>query len=205
MIASPTILTPRGERAVSIEFGKSGDDRAMKSWRASAGHSRPDLAGDAIEFATLAGKRWRYYLRRGEAVDSLADLRSRVQRQPGIELGFLLIARPRWKPAPAVLGLAWCRRTWCHHIVLDFLAIHPATNDPDGGYKGMGGAMLRGVATVAREIDCPLVWGEATATSARFYEKMLGGEIIQDHFFIRSQQLASLSAAITIKPDRPTS
>ena len=173
MIAPPTIFTPRGPQAVSIAFGKPGDDRAMKSWRASLRHTRPDLADDAIEFATLAGKRWRYYLRRGEAVSSLRELRAGVKRQPAGELGFLLVARPLWKPSPAVLGIAWCWRTWCHHIVLDFLAVHPATNDPAGGYKGMGSAMLRGVAMVAREIACPLVWGEATATSARFYEKCL--------------------------------
>ena len=60
MIALPTILTPRGTRTVTIAFGKPGDDRVMKSSRASLRHTRPALADDAIEFATLAGKRWRY-------------------------------------------------------------------------------------------------------------------------------------------------
>jgi len=196
MIASPNILTPHGERAVRIEFGGPRDDAATRRWKAPARHSMPHLAEDAIEFARLAGKRWRYYLKRGEAVASIHELRAKIASEPLGEFGFLLVARPTWKPAPAALGIAWCRRTWCNHIVLDFLSVHPATNDPGGGYKGMGGAMLRAVAVAAGMIDCPLVWGEATVSSASFYEKMLGGQKIRDHFFFDETALNALRAAL---------
>ncbi|MGV3661731.1 MAG: GNAT family N-acetyltransferase [Prosthecobacter sp.] len=196
MIATPNILTPHGERAVQIEFGGARDDAATRHWRAPAKHSAPHLAADAIEFAKLAGKRWRYYLKRGEAVGSVSQLHKCTEQQPEGEFGFLLVARATWKPAPGILGIAWCRRTWCNHIVLDFLSVHPATNDPVRGYKGMGGAMLRAVAVVAGLIDCPLVWGEATVSSASFYQKMLGGQAVRDHFFIGAEALASLRAAL---------
>ncbi|MFN0077306.1 MAG: GNAT family N-acetyltransferase [Prosthecobacter sp.] len=196
MIASPNILTPHGEHPVRIEFGGPHDDVATRRWRAPGKHSMPHLAADAIEFARLAGKRWRYYLKRGEAVGSIGELRAKITAQPQGEFGFLLVARPTWKPAPSALGIAWCRRTWCNHVVLDFLSVHPATNDPAGGYKGMGGAMLRAVAVAAGMIGCPLVWGEATVSSATFYEKMLGGKKIQDHFFFDEAALTALRAAL---------
>lgn len=192
VIASLNILTPKGPQPVRIEIGGPKDDRAIWGWRTPSVHTRPELAADAIEFATLAGKRWRYYLRRGEAVTSIPSLQRRIADQPDGEFGFLLIARPTWRPAPSALGIAWCRRTWCHHIVLDFLAVHPKANDPAGGFRGLGGAMLMGVAAVASAIDSPLVWGEATGTSSTFYQKILGEPSIQDHFFIAAKQLQKL-------------
>jgi hypothetical protein len=197
MIAAPNILTPQGEQPVRIEFGAPRDDAAVRAWRTGSKHRLPVAAADAVEFAKLAGKRWRYYLKRDEAATSLRELKDKLKKQPQGEIGFLLVARPTWKPAPSALGIAWCRRTWCNHIVLDFLAAHPLTLDPANGYKGTGVALLRTLAIVAQQIGCPLVWGEATAVSAPFYEKVLGGQKIQDHFFIRQEMIDSLQRKLT--------
>ena len=192
MIATLSIQTPAGQQQVKIEFAQADDDKGLRKWKAPAKHSRPDLAQDSIELAKLAGKRWRYYLRRNEAATSMEELLTKLAAQPNGEIGFILIARPVGGATPLTLGIAWCRRTWCNHLVLDFLTVHPALNDPLGGYKGMGSAMFIGIAVVAEKLGCPLVWGEATETSCTFYQKLLGGTPVRDHFFFNHEALAAL-------------
>ena len=192
MIAVLSIQSPGGPQQVRIEFAQAGDDAGLRNWKAPAKHSRPDLARDSIELAKLAGKRWRYYLRRNEAATSMDDLLKKLAARPNGEVGFILIAKSVGEPTPSTLGIAWCRRTWCNHLVLDSLTVHPVLNDPAGGYKGMGLGMFIGIAVVAERLGCPLVWGEATETSCTFYQKILGGTPVLDHFFFGPEALARL-------------
>ena len=192
MIAQLSIQSPEGPFLIHLEFAKAGDDSGLKNWKKPPRHSRPDLARDAIELARLAGKRWRYYLRRNEAATSLEDLLMKVGENPRSEVGFILQARAADESNGPSLGVAWCRRTWCNHLVLDFLTVHPALNDPQSGYKGMGSAMFMAIAIVAERMGCQLVWGEATETSCTFYQKLLGGTPVMDHFFFGSEALAGL-------------
>lgn len=192
MIAQLSIQTPSGPQQVRLEFARMGDDAEMKKWKAPRKHSRPDLAADSIELARLAGKRWRYYLRRNEAATSMDELLEKTGANPRSEVGFIIIAKAIGESVSSTLGVAWCRRTWCNHLVLDFLAVHPALNDPKGGYKGMGFAMFIGIAIVAEKLRCSLLWGEATETSCTFYQKLLGGTPVMDHFFFHSDSLSAL-------------
>ena len=182
MIAALNILTPIGQQQVQIASGDRSDEIAMRAWRASGRHSRPDLAEDSLEYVKLAGKRWRYYLKRDESATSLDDLVSKIEARPKGEIGFMLVARPTWRNGPRSIGIAWCRRTWCNHIVLDFLAAHPQSNDPASGYKGIGFSLMLALAKVAHHIQCPLVWGESTESSSTFYQKLLGGRPVSDCF-----------------------
>ena len=109
------------------------------------------------------------------------------------------IAKAVGKSVSPTLGVAWCRRTWCNHLVLDFLAVHPALNDPVGGYRGLGSAMFIGIAVVAGKINCHLVWGEATESSCTFYQKLLGGTPVLDHFFFGSEALATLRSQLQLR------
>ena len=152
---------------------------------------------DALAFGKLAGKRWRYYLKRQEAALSLDELVKGIATKPEAEIGFLLVAKPTWKPAPKTLGIAWCRRTWCNHIVLDFLAAHPCTLGKD--YAGIGTALLYTIARVAGRINAPLVWGEATALSAPFYRRVLDVDGILDHFFIPEETLEKMRQRLKIR------
>ena len=201
MIATLSIQSPTGPQQVRLEFAQAGDDAGLRKWKTPAKHSRPDLARDSIELAKLAGKRWRYYLRRNEAATSMRELLQKIEAQRNCEIGFILIAKSVGKTADSTLGVAWCRRTWCNHLVLDFLTVHPALNDPMGGYKGMGSAMFIGIAVVAEKLGCKLVWGEATETSCTFYQKLLGGTPVLDHFFFGSEELAALRGQL---PSRST-
>lgn len=154
------------------------------------------MAADAIELAKLAGKRWRYYLRRNEAATSMEGLLEKVKASPKCEVGFILVAKADGPAALATPAVAWCRRTWGNHLVLDFLAVHPALNDPEGGYRGMGSAMFIGIALVAEKLGCQLLWGEATETSCSFYQKLLGGRPVLDHFFFGEAQLSALRSQL---------
>ena len=197
MIATPTIKTPQGELAVEIEFGRPLDADSLRSWRVSDRHPLSGAMQDALEFGKLAGKRWRYYLKRNEAALSLAELVAGIARQPEAEIGFLLVVKPTWKPAPKTLGIAWCRRTWCNHIVLDFLAAHPGTIGKD--YAGIGTSLLFSIARVAGVIKAPLVWGEATALSASFYRRALDEAGILDHFFIPEATLEKMRQRLNLR------
>lgn len=197
MIAKPLIQTPHGQRAVSIEFGRPSDADKLRSWR-TAKTPVSDAMQDALEFGKLAGKRWRYYLRRNEAALSLAELVKGIGKDAQAEIGFLVVAKATWSPGPKMLGVAWCRRTWCNHIVLDFLAAHPATLGR--GYGGIGTALLYSVAEVAGKIGAPLVWGdEATALSASFYQRVLSSADILDHFFIPETALAKMRGELYLR------
>lgn len=192
MIAVLRIQSPSGPQQVRLEFAQAGDDVGLRKWKAPANHSRPDLARDSIELAKLAGKRWRYSLRRNEAATSMDDLWKKLAAQPNGEIGFIRIAKSVGEKTPSTLGIAWCRRTWCNHLVLDFLTVHPALHDPAGGDQGMGSAMFIGMAVVAENLQCPLVWGEATETSSTFDRNLPGGTPVLDHFFSGHQALAAL-------------
>lgn len=193
MFIVPTILTPQGERPLHIGFGSPKDAAILKAWRVSDKHSNPIAAKDAVEFAQLGGKRWRYYARRGEVAKSLDDLIARTQKIMTNEVGFLLVAKPDWNAPTKMLAMAWCRRTWCHHLVLDFLACHPVAFDGESGYGGVGTAMLIALGLITARLDIPLLWGEATEISAGFYsKKALGGEQVLDHFFIKGKLLSNL-------------
>lgn len=199
MIATLNIQTPSGPQPVRLEFARVGDDSEMKQWKAPRKHSRPELAKEPIDLAKLAGKRWRYYLRRNEAATSMAELLQKVGTNSKCEVGFIIIAKAIGAAVSSTLGVAWCRRTWCNHLVLDFLTVHPALNDPVGGYKGMGLGLFIGIAVVAEKLDCRLVWGEATETSCTFYQKLLGGTPVLDHFFFGSEALATLRIQLPLR------
>lgn len=179
--------------ADSIRFGIANDVEVLRSWRAGRTHSFPSAARDSIEYAKLASKRWRYYVRRGEIAKSLSDLRSRTSDGNQNEVGFLLVAESAWKNTPSTLAIASCRRTWSHHLILDFLASHPFAFDSRSGFAGVGSAMLIALGLVTARLHIPLIWGEATAVSAGFYSKrVLRGQPVKDHFFIRDENLAAL-------------
>ncbi len=178
---------------MQIRFGVPSDAEGLRSWRVGRGHGLPAAAKDSMEYAKLASKRWRYYSRRDEVAKSLTELKTRSSSGTQDEIGFLLVAEPDWEDAPPMIAMAWCRRTWCHHLILDFLACHPFAFDPRSGFAGAGSAMLIALGLVTARLDIPLIWGEATAVSAGFYSKrVLRGEPVKDHFFIQEKNLAAL-------------
>jgi len=91
------------------------------------------------------------------------------------------------------VGLAYCRRTWCHHLALDFLALHPRALDQTGRVSGIGSGIVFGLVQLARALNIRRIWGEATVNSAPFYEKLLAVSPVQDLFVIEFREMAAIT------------
>ena len=150
-------------------------------------------ATDAGEFAALAAKRWFYYTREGATVASLDDLRAAIKRNERVELAFLMVASAEWAKRYKFLALAYCRRTWCHHLVLDFLAVRPGASFANQPIRGLGSGVLASLAGLADSLEMETMWGEATASSAPFYEKTLRIRPVKDLFIIRRDAVRDIA------------
>lgn len=189
--AGPSIFTRfrvlEGDEARSVElaFGRESDLALLREWRLPPTLRHHEPARDALAFARLATKRWRYHRRTGHVVTSTAEIRDATARQSRAELAFLLLARAEWKTHSLMLGLAHCRRTWCGHIYLDFLSVHPrivAQHEPR--IRTVGSGILYGLCELAGQCGVPVVWGETTETSVTFYRKALEAPSLLDGFSI---------------------
>jgi len=151
-------------------------------------------ATDAGEFAALAAKRWFYYTREGATVASLDDLRAVIKRDERAELAFLLVASAEWAKRYKFLALAYCRRTWCHHLVLDFLAVRPGVSFANQPIYGIGAGVLYSLTKLADSLGMATIWGEATASSAPFYEKVLQIRPVKDLFIIHRETMERIQS-----------
>jgi len=151
--------------------------------------SENDHVKDALEYSRHVKNRWTTYQHLGRTITSPKQLKDYLKKDYTTEIVFLLVARAKWHEQSSVLGFCFCRRTWCHHIVLDFAASHPnAIRKAGGEVRGVGLSMLYSLVKFASSIDVNLVWGEATKNSHEFYETALKTALktpkISDHFFI---------------------
>ena len=165
-------------RAVELKFATEAEVRRVRAWRKATPRA------DAAEFAALAAKRWFYYTREGATVASLDELRAAIRRNPRAELAFLLVASAEWARRYKFLALAYCRRTWCHHLVLDFLAVRPGLMIEKQPIHGLGAGVLFSLTNIAKTLGIDTIWGEATASSAAFYEKVLRIHPVKDLFIM---------------------
>ena len=173
---------------VEFVFAAQADLVRLSRWR-SPKHLRDNPhVQDALEYCQLANKRWKSYRAIGRTAASFEEIRSAIQKDSRTEVVFVMLARASWhKPSP-ILGFCFCRRTWCHHVVLDFAAAHPNAIGPAGGeVHGVGAGMLYSLVQMANGIGVKTIWGEATENSAKFYVKTLALPNIADHFFIRGR------------------
>ncbi len=141
-----------------------------------------------MEFRKLATKRWRYYEQANEAALSIEQLREAINAEPFAEIGFILVAVASWGKANNVLGCCFCRRSWSHHLILDFLAVHPqvvADREP----RGVGTGIVYSLVELADELGIKLIWGEATRNSAPFYEKILNLKKVADQFHVGADEM----------------
>lgn len=185
------VVSFKGRRKlVRLVFGRPEDVRGLARWRTSTEEREDANVRDAMEFRKLATKRWRYYQKGKEAATSLKELRRVVGAKPDVETGFLLVAKAPWHGATPVLGCCFCRRSWCHHFIVDFLAVHPKVLAGAGGrVRGVGTGIIYSLVRLADELGVETIWGEATKNSAAFYEKVLNLTKVSDHFFMQGKTM----------------
>jgi hypothetical protein len=148
---------------------------------------------EAVEFTRLAAKRWRYYSRTDEAAEGLAGLQREIRRDAKCEVAFIMVATTRQGRRDLPIGLAYCRRTWCHHLALDFLALHPRALKPTWLVSGVGSGIIFGLVQLAKAMNISRIWGEATVNSATFYEKLLAVSPVQDLFIIQTPEMTAIT------------
>jgi hypothetical protein len=175
---------------VELAIGSLKDLRSISHWRVPAQVQNQPAVRDALEFARLASKRHRQYSTTIPTAHNLSAFRSILVKQAQAEIALLFVARAKWfKPSP-ILGIAQCRRTYCHHFILEFLAVHPSiVGQVHQRVSGIGKGLVYGMAEIANNLGVEVIWGEATANSAPFYSHILFGPAIKDHFFIEKPTL----------------
>ena len=183
-------------RPVELTFATESEVRRVRAWR------KMTPATDAGEFAALAAKRWFYYTREGATVANLGELRAAIRRNECAELAFLMVASAKWAKRYKFLALAYCRRTWCHHLVLDFLAVRPGVSFENRPIRGIGTGVLASLMRLADSLGIEAMWGEATASSAPFYENVLRRRTVRDLFFIRRKTMHSVGLRYVAKIQR---
>jgi hypothetical protein len=191
-----TFAVLRGDKSanVTLSFADNADVISTTRWRVPSELDDNALmqsrAADAREFARLAAKRWRHYRDTETAARSLTELQRMIAADPQGEYCFHVKVSADWFPAS--LGGAMVRRTWCHHLMIDFLFVHPKICGKVTPVKGVGIEILRAICLIARVLKCKRVWGEATLDSAPFYKRQLH-QIVEDHFHIERPQIADMA------------
>ena len=173
-------------RPVELSFATELEVRRVRTWKKMTPKT------DAAEFAALAAKRWFYYTREGASVASIDGLRAAIKRNERAELAFLLVASAEWARRYKSLALAYCRRSWCHHLVLDFLAVRPGLTFVGQPISGIGSGVLACLMDMADSLGMETLWGEATASSAPFYEKILQIHPVKDLFIVRREAMRGI-------------
>lgn len=179
------VLEGKESRPAELVFGRESDLSLLREWRLPPKLRRHEPARDAVAFARLATKRWRYHRRTGRIITRAAELRDAAARQTSEELTFLLLARAGWSTRAPILGLAHCRRTWCGHLFVDFLSVHPSiAAQQEPRIRAVGTGILCALCELAGQSGISTVWGETTSTSVSFYRKALNNPALLDCFVI---------------------
>lgn len=185
---------------VMLTFADNKDVMSATRWRVPReledDEAMQSRAADAREYALLAAKRWKHYRDTRTAAFSLSELRKMIADDEEGEFCFYLKVTADWFPAS--LGGAMVRRTWCNHLMVDFLFVHPSISGKAVNVKSIGLRLLQAICLIAETIGCPLVWGEATRDSASFYERQLH-QPVKDRFEVASTLISQLAAALEAK------
>ena len=175
-------------REAALRFGTDRDTRSLTRWRIPKNPTASGPIEDALEFARLAAKRWRYYRRASSTVASLNELRECIRHNPNSETAMTFVVEATWTSQSSILGFAYFRRNWCHHLIVDFLSAHPRViNERPERIRGIGSGILHQLVELAGIMNIPCIWGEATVHSAPFYKRTLKAEEVLDHFFIKGE------------------
>lgn len=145
------------------------DWRFVRQWKRSLAASSIPAARDSLEYAALAGKRWRFLMQQKFSVAGWADLHRHLKRDPAAELGMALAITRTAGSRDSVLGFGFIRRTWANNLILEFLAAAPV---PLMQVKGVGAALMQCISAIGVWLSASELRGECTEASRGFYTTM---------------------------------
>jgi hypothetical protein len=188
---------------VTLDFADNKEVMSATRWRVPReledDATMQARAADAREYALLAAKRWKHYRDTNAAAFSLSELQEMIAGDPEGEFCCYLKVTAEWFPAS--LGGAMVRRTWCNHLMVDFLFVHPSISGKAVNVKSVGISLLEAICMIAQTLGCQLVWGEATRDSASFYARQLAC-IIHDRFDIHLAEIEAFAERLEAKRER---
>jgi hypothetical protein len=167
-----------------VSFAQPADFTFAKNWKESIGKDQNPVRTDTVDYAQLAVKRYEASFDSGKYANSLRDFSDHIASNPKVEVGGFVLLRCEWFPGAEIIGFSHFRRSWCNKIVLDYLGTHPLIVRPEDGathkVRGVGVALLYFVAQVLKQENCSALWGEATSSSASFYQKVFNLQGVED-------------------------
>jgi hypothetical protein len=100
------------------------------------------------------------------------------------------MAKASWFPPSSTLGCCFCRRSWSHNLIVDFIAVHPKVlSGRASRVRGVGTGIIYSLVGLADQLGIMSIWGEATRNSAPFYERILKLPHVTDHFFVEGETM----------------
>lgn len=183
-------VADRQQLLAECAFATLPDLKEIAAWPRQIRRPRNQLTEDALEFAKLARERWLFNRSKRRTASDLTALRRKIAAGRTAEVALLCVAKAEWAKR-RILGIALLRRTWCNHLVLDFLATHPLylSEGPDR-IKGIGPGLLFALSIVASAIHAKALWAETTDTSAPVYQKIFALQEVKDLLIVDAPQLS---------------
>jgi hypothetical protein len=176
------------KRLAECAFATLPDLKKIAAWPRQVPGTKNQITEDALEFAKLAREKWYFNRRKRRTASGIASLRRKIASDRRAEVALLCVGRADW--AQEILGITLFRRTWCNHLVVDFLATHPVflLDGPDR-LRGIGTGLLFGISIVAAAIGAKVLWAETTDTSAPVYQEIFHLNEVKDLLVVGAPQL----------------
>lgn len=177
-----TARVGRSDSPLVVRFAhaKRRDIPCLRSWRRAAREIADPRARDAADYAKAAFGKWNLCRRERTVASSLREAEHMIQNNPREEVQILLLAKSA-VPGAAMAGLCLFRRTWCNHVVVDLLAVHPRELvSKRERFKGLGSCLLWYVAEFADALKAKRLWLEATQNSAGAYAAIFELSEVED-------------------------
>lgn len=172
------------KKQAKIFFAQHSDFAFAANWRAAIGTDQNPFRTDTVDYAELAVKRYEASFDLGIYANSLADFTDHIACDSKVEVGGFVVLKCDWFPGSEVIGFSHFRRSWCNKIILDYLGAHPFIVRPKEEstvtVRGVGAALVYFVAQVLKKENCPALWGEATSSSAAYYNKIFKLKNVED-------------------------
>lgn len=164
-----SVLLNGEPQTATVALATESDLAFVAEWQMDLGTDKNPSRVDAVDFAWIAAQRYKTHSTIESYATSINDIADHVKANPKCEVACCALLTCDWFPPSKVIGIAHFRRTWSNNVVLDYLAMHPFITKPPVDYahkvNGGGLALIYFVSRIARDYDCALLWGEATALS----------------------------------------